>query len=273
MNRDTLNLNHFDPLPMALGERTTRLPAEPVNLRAAFEAFERGDHQVDGTVTVKINSKRSSAGGVIEALVRGIAKGMGIPPYEAIAQPVPVKPEADMRYQMERLAVEHKQKFGVPATKRVILDVGGSHTLRSVSDHRIAAVSAQLRRDLYGPEEDDGEGDTPDIAARVKTARVKLDDYDTYGKIRRCFLENSEAIDVLCGPDCPSYRFVQALEHTVRETDLPVTLAMCHTLFLHQLRGGRDVPRVMRSFGITDTRELGNDQTLLKAFYASLAFV
>lgn len=44
-----------DPAPMVLGERTTRLPPEPVNPRAAFEAFERGAH-AGPTVTVVIKA-------------------------------------------------------------------------------------------------------------------------------------------------------------------------------------------------------------------------
>ena len=44
-----------DPAPMVLGERTTRLPPEPVNPRAAFEAFERGAHE-GPTFTVGIKA-------------------------------------------------------------------------------------------------------------------------------------------------------------------------------------------------------------------------
>lgn len=42
--RDPFDIAKFDPPPMPPVFRATRRSAEPVNPRAAFEAFERGDH-------------------------------------------------------------------------------------------------------------------------------------------------------------------------------------------------------------------------------------
>lgn len=227
MNRNMLNLNTFDPLPMALGERTTRQPAEPVNPRAAFEAFERGDHQVGGGVIplARPRSKRftSPFEQFTPDLVREMVKALGVS-YEALAQPVPLKPFPKL------------------------------------------TTTATAAR---GPEPDDGEGDTPDITVRVQAARRKLPDYETYCAIRSSFLHLGEAIDLDAKPCSPTMRYVQALERAVRETPQPVTLAMCHTLFNHQKHAGRDVARVMRSFNINDTRELGTPN-LRAAFFACL---
>jgi hypothetical protein len=186
VNRNMLNLNTFDPLPMALGERTTRQPAEPVNPRAAFEAFERGDHS--------------------------------------------------------------------PA-------IAGSTPAARYAWHCSIATAAR------GPEPDDGEGDTPDIMDRILSAGEKLNDRALWRKIRACFLDPGEMPEAK--PCSPTMRYVQALERAVRETPQPVTLAMCYTLFNHQKHAGRDVARVMRSFGINDTRELGTPN-LRAAFFACL---
>lgn len=198
MNRNMLNLNTFDPAPMALGERTTRLPPAPVNPRAAFEAFERG---------VISRSRRFT--GPLDQFTRDLARDMAIP-YEAIAQPT--------------------------------------------------------------PEPDDGEGDTPDIRARINAAYNKMPNVKLRSCIRTCFLDLHEAANLDAKPGSPTMRYVQALERAVRETRHPVTLAMCHTLFNHQKHAGRDVARVMRSFGVNDTRELGAyDQRA--AFFACLVII
>ena len=225
MNRNMLNLNTFDPAPMALGERTTRQPAEPVNPRAAFEAFERGDHQVGGGVIPLARPRSQRFTSPFEQftpdLVRKMVKALGVS-YEALAQPVPLKPFPKL------------------------------------------TTTATAAR---GPEPDDGEGDTPDIMDRILSAGEKLNDRALWRKIRACFLDPGEMPEAK--PCSPTMRYVQALERAVRKTQQPVTLAMCYTLFNHQKHAGRDVARVMRSFGINDTRELGTPN-LRAAFFACL---
>lgn len=126
MNRSHLSLDTFDPAPLALGERTTRL-VKPVNPRAAFE---RGDATPPLVLTIDVN---------------GVSNVFDTEAFQRA---------------MEKLQVH-------------VRNAGAGYAALAASFEAIkylpawpAAYNDMLDAALDGPEpdQDDGEGDTPDIA-------------------------------------------------------------------------------------------------------------
>ncbi len=159
MNRSHLSLDTFDPPPLALGERTTRL-VEPVNPRAAFEAFERGEH---------FGPAHASTGFDVKAFQRAMEElqvhvrnaGAGYAALAASFEAVKYQPVWPATYNdMLDAAIRHKAKFGVEATRALLTRKFGTRRLADIQRRQYAEAIAALN----GPEPDDGEGDTPDIA-------------------------------------------------------------------------------------------------------------
>ena len=162
MNRDHLNLCTFDPLPMALGERTTRQPAPAVNPRAEFEAFERGDHVVPGEMIPLMRKRTPTFNEVrVERIAKEIAEKVGLPwpcagtlvmwgdkPFQATAPKVDHEPTFNDVLEAAR---RHKDKFGTEATKELMFLNFGARRLHNVPRERYAQAIAVLKSEL-GPE-------------------------------------------------------------------------------------------------------------------------
>lgn len=176
MNRDTLQ--KFDPLPLTLGERTTRLPAEPVNPRAEYEAFERGDHgQIDlwqQRFDATMRAATSDDGGEIIRLA------------QKRTQSFPVT--------VERITPEIAKQLGLPwpCHGTVLMQNGKVFTNAKPE-----------------PDEDDGEGDTPDLRSRFLSARRAVGDADILSSMRSVFIPPFERLDFK-SPEAVAY--VRALE-------------------------------------------------------------
>ena len=176
MNRDHLNLNTFDPMPLALGERTTRL-VEPVNPRAEFEAFERGDHVVPGemiplmrkrTPTFNVTIEASHINFDIEAFQQHVAQEILAAfrlDFKTLAAQAPRKVDHEPTFiDLRDAALKYRDKFGAESTREVVFKFG-ARKLADIPRERYVQVIAAFNDELGpDPDQDDGEGDTPDIA-------------------------------------------------------------------------------------------------------------
>lgn len=119
-----------DPAPMVLGERTTRLPPEPVNPRAAFEAFERGAH-AGPTVTVRVDASGAKV----------IRETTTLNPYDDGSK------QAGYAELLE-VARRHKDEFGLSATKLIMKNTFGANRLVEIGQHRHLEAIAMFKIEL-----------------------------------------------------------------------------------------------------------------------------